>query len=865
MKEKHTTTRKKSRNIFLNIYYFFSGYLYLALLLAGAVLSIVAFLFVLELVFPKYVHVFDYSLSKRTFTELIGAGKYNAAINFYEQKEELFDNSMDNGEHLSVLADCYMATGDYGEAEKIRLDLYNFTFMTDKQREDLEDVKQSEIDIIKFGLAKELCKLYTLMGDVVGYEEYYNRMKDHMTPQAKERAAEMVEYGDGKLPGDFTLEAVSLGDDIRMLYRKDPKMAIDSLNSLVMEAMRVSDKPDPVIRDFNQLINWIIDTDGIIQAYPIICTAVDYANRSLRIVENKMNIADLSEICYEAHDMGNAKRFYVTYRNFVKKHFAETDMEYLKSQYMGFKYLEQQGKYDKLLKEMKSCFTSLRSVIQTNFHNMNEYQREHFVSMLKEPFEYAEDLLTRYPSEELAQICYDNAVFMKGLLLRSNRTVRNSIQKLGDPSLMEKYNELLEAYKELTYRSEIRNIGNSIAVRNLEKRIYELDKEISAACAEYAKATSAGLVTSKEIRKALKNNSAAVEFIETKSGYLYALLLTKRDGVRYIPLTTREDISQHLRQDIAYIYSDEELTAKIWKPIADCLSEVETLYYSTSGIFNRIAIGSLAVDYGHYVCDDISMRLMSSTANLAVLESIDSEKTSKIQYASVWGGIDYGTAADDSAVSEFRTAITRGESITPLRFSLEEVSNIEQMLSGKGYSVNLYSGMGATEGSFRNRSSKGDYLLHLSTHGFFQEDHANMSLTNPMYNSGLFMAGADSTWVNNLPHSPNDGILRSDEIQYMDFSGCHLAVLSACETGVGYNENSEGVYGLQRAFKLAGVDKILMSLWKVSDYHTSELMKELYSNIASGMPIEKALKAAQDTIRAEYSSPLYWGGFVLLD
>ena len=229
MKEKHTTTRKKSRNIFLNIYYFFSGYLYLALLLAGAVLSIVAFLFVLELVFPKYVHVFDYSLSKRTFTELIGAGKYNAAINFYEQKEELFDSSMDNAEHLSVLADCYMATGDYGEAEKIRLDLYNFTFMTDKQREDLEDVKQSEIDIIKFGLAKELCKLYTLMGDVVGYEEYYNRMKEHMTPQAKERAAEMVEYGDGKLPGDFTLEAVSLGDDIRMLYRKDPKMAIESL------------------------------------------------------------------------------------------------------------------------------------------------------------------------------------------------------------------------------------------------------------------------------------------------------------------------------------------------------------------------------------------------------------------------------------------------------------------------------------------------------------------------------------------------------------------------------------------------------------------------------------------------------------
>ena len=865
MKEKNTTPRKKSGNIFLNIYYFFSAYLYLALIAAGAVLSIVVFLFLLELVFPKYVHIFDYSLSKRTFTELIGAGKYNAAINFYEQKEALFDSSMDNAEHLSVLADCYIATGDYGEAEKIRLDLYNFTFMTDKQRQKLEDAKQAEIDIIKFGLAKELCKLYTLMGDVVGYDEYYNRMKEHMTPQAKERAAEMVEYGEGKLPGNFTLEAVSLADDIRVLYRKDPQMAIDSLHSLVIESMRVSDKADPVIRDFNQLINWVIDTDGIVQAYPIICRAVDYANSTLRIVENELNLADLSEICYRANDIGNAKRFYVTYRNCVRKHFSKTDMEYLKSQYMGFKYLEAQGKYDRLLKEMVSCFTSLRSVIQTNFHNMNEYQREHFVSMLKEPFEYAEDLLTRYPSEDLAQICYDNAVFMKGLLLRSNRTLRNSIQNLGDPALMEKYNELLEAYKELTYRSEIRNIGNSIAVRSLEKKIYELDKEISAACSEYAKASSAGLVTSREIRKTLKNNSAAVEFIETKSGQLYALLLTRKDGVRYIPLATREDISQHLRQDIAHIYSDEALTAKIWKPIADCLAGVETLYYSTSGIFNRIAIGSLAVEYDHHVCDDISMKLVSNTANLATSEFVDNQMTDKIHYASVWGGIDYGTAVDDSVISEFRTAITRGENISPLRYSLDEVSNIGQMLSDNGYTVNLYSGKAATEGSFRSRSSKGDYILHLSTHGFFQEDHINMSLTNPMYNSGLFMAGADSTWVNNLPHSPNDGILRSDEIQYMDFSGCHLAVLSACETGVGYNENSEGVYGLQRAFKLAGVNKILMSLWKVSDYHTSELMKKLYDGISDGKSVEDALKYAQDAVREENSSPLYWGGFVLMD
>ena len=103
MKEKRKSPRKKSGNFFLNIYYFFSAYLYLAFWLVMSVVGIVATLFVLELVFPRYVHIFDYSLSKRTFTELIGAGRYNAAINFYDQKKDLFNNSKTTSNTLLLL------------------------------------------------------------------------------------------------------------------------------------------------------------------------------------------------------------------------------------------------------------------------------------------------------------------------------------------------------------------------------------------------------------------------------------------------------------------------------------------------------------------------------------------------------------------------------------------------------------------------------------------------------------------------------------------------------------------------------------------------------------------------------------------
>ncbi|MEI9909495.1 MAG: CHAT domain-containing protein [Bacteroidota bacterium] len=98
----------------------------------------------------------------------------------------------------------------------------------------------------------------------------------------------------------------------------------------------------------------------------------------------------------------------------------------------------------------------------------------------------------------------------------------------------------------------------------------------------------------------------------------------------------------------------------------------------------------------------------------------------------------------------------------------------------------------------------------------------------------------------------------------MDLSKTHLVVLSACETALGDIKGNEGVFGLQRAFKLAGVKNMILSLWRVPDAETAELMTTFYNYYIKGKPVREAFNAAQKDMRAKYK-PYYWAAFVLIE
>jgi CHAT domain-containing protein len=192
----------------------------------------------------------------------------------------------------------------------------------------------------------------------------------------------------------------------------------------------------------------------------------------------------------------------------------------------------------------------------------------------------------------------------------------------------------------------------------------------------------------------------------------------------------------------------------------------------------------------------------------------------------------------------------------------------------------VYSGAKGNEESFKALNGKKYSILHLATHGFFIEDiekkHDERELLqrvgggqkafeNPLLRSGLILSGGNLAWTNNTVADVEDGILFADEVARLNLLGTELVVLSACETALGEVNNSEGVFGLQRAFKLAGVETLIMSLWQVDDQATMLLMEQFYQNWLSGKSKQEAMKEARKSLRAEYESPFYWAAFVLMD
>lgn len=190
--------------------------------------------------------------------------------------------------------------------------------------------------------------------------------------------------------------------------------------------------------------------------------------------------------------------------------------------------------------------------------------------------------------------------------------------------------------------------------------------------------------------------------------------------------------------------------------------------------------------------------------------------------------------------------------------------------------MTLEEGTEATEENLRKQLAKKPDVIHLATHGFFiaKSDearkvpffqHYSQAIENSMQRAGIALAGAEDTWTGvQQPDEANDGILTANEVAQMDLNGTQLVTLSACETALG-DYSFEGVFGLPRGFKQAGVKSLLVSLWSVNDKSTSLLMSSFYRYWMQGETKQQAFKHAVNDVRKDYPEPFYWAPFVLLD
>ncbi|HRI61783.1 MAG TPA: CHAT domain-containing protein, partial [Saprospiraceae bacterium] len=521
----------------------------------------------------------------------------------------------------------------------------------------------------------------------------------------------------------------------------------------------------------------------------------------------------------------------------------------------------------------------------------------------------------------IAARSYDNALFHKGFLL-SAVTERNNL--CATDSVAASLANLQKLYLNRLERAYAKPVAerDSADVAAWEEKVNQLEKELAQRVVGFGDASRQ--VGWQEVQAKLRPNEAAIEFVhyqfwrnqqKTDSIQYTAILLRPGNTApTFIPLFEEKQLDELLpgtvKRRVDYVEHLYALAGReaminkkqqrtiydlVWRPIVPHLSGVKKVYFSPSGLLHRVNLSAIPVSEDTVLADLCQLVQLGSTRQLVAPGTTTDFPT---RDAVLFGGIIYD--ADSTTVNDSDTirssTIFRGEldfSMTDtslrggswkyLKATQKEAADIGDLMRANGFAPAIRSGHAATEDFFKSigQGTPSPRILHLATHGFFFPDPASTNVDrrslegepvfkisdHPMIRSGLILANANYAWKGgHVPEGKDDGILTAYEISQMNLSGTELVVLSACETGLGQIRGNEGVYGLQRAFKIAGAKYLLMSLWQVPDKHTQELMTIFYQKwLGEKQDIRAAFRGAQMEMRAKYKSPFYWAGFVLVE
>jgi CHAT domain-containing protein len=337
----------------------------------------------------------------------------------------------------------------------------------------------------------------------------------------------------------------------------------------------------------------------------------------------------------------------------------------------------------------------------------------------------------------------------------------------------------------------------------------------------------------------------------------------------------------------------------LWKPLEKWLKGVTTIYYAPAGGLHKINFDAIAVNKDEILGDRYRLVRLGSTRSL-----LSRERNSTIMNRSAYlfGDIQY--SPDSSEIVKSRKAETgrtsekspdnpsgtkeyTAEPWSELAGTGAEIAEIKATLSRNNFITKEFTRKNASESLFKSIGKTGESpsVIHLATHGFFYpRAHSSgkkryseiqsgnnpviVKNSDPMFRSGLLLYGGNYYWLNGEPYNEEgeDGLLMAFEISQMNLSRTELVVLSACETALGDIKGHEGVFGLQRAFKVAGVRYLIVSLWEVPDQSTADFMNKFYRNwIELKLSIPDAFRKTQKQMRATYRNPLDWAGFILIE
>lgn len=553
--------------------------------------------------------------------------------------------------------------------------------------------------------------------------------------------------------------------------------------------------------------------------------------------------------------------------------------------------------YNETMKLLAKRYDLVRDYIMNSYAALNESER---VALTESGVATGQDIYLLLPyvnDHRWRQLAYDATLTFKNILLTSTNMARRAVYSSGDSALIAKYEQSRQLRNVLQAMSGSQNQIDDMA-KNF-KDLRRLEDEIEAGCPALENIKLKQSADWRDVQRALGRRDVAVEYIahpdhRDRLIHYSALVLRKGDKAPiFVPLATQPEIERLLSVSVnaskqetgvnrtyRYNQTGRELYSKVWAPIDSLIGDAENVYFAPTAQLSYLAFAAIEDSTRTPLCQRYRLHQLSSTAEVCQLKSKSKSKkkgADEPTYGLI-GGIRYDAdqaKADDrlrnwAYLPNSRTEIDFIDSLYCANFSVEPKRLRE---------------LEATEAEVRALSGNSPRILQLSTHGFYssapQASHQpffiNKGLTNdsvpnfgipPLKRGGIILADANTVWNNESQRDDEtDGVLTSEELSSLDLSNTDLTVLSACETGLGEYSVTEGINGLQRGLKLAGVKSIIMTLWRVNDRASNEFMQLLHTHIiVDRQEARLAFHNTQREMQAKYpNSPYLWAPFVMLD
>lgn len=506
---------------------------------------------------------------------------------------------------------------------------------------------------------------------------------------------------------------------------------------------------------------------------------------------------------------------------------------------------------------------------------------------------------------------FNTQLFIKSMLLTDSRNMLESVRNSKDSVTQRVFGAWQKDKKILSKQYALPEIDRDKDLSQLEQKVEEEEKELVSRSSGFRDLRKNLDIKFQDVQKGLKDDEAAVEFVNFRlirngraDSIIYAaFVIRKKDKIpQFIPLfeeqqltaiTSRFGKTSKVVVNMLYPGKKEkdydlnspsfQLYSLVWKPLETSLSGIKKVYYSPAGQLYNIAFHALVTDSLILLSDKYSLQQLTSIRDLALGDKI-AEKQTQMNIALFGGAVFSMDSAElvnnygQPLKSLLKTGIKKQNGAWPeLAGTRDEVDAIGKLYTKNNSVAKIYMGVDASEGKLKSINNISPQTLFIATHGFFlpspdeikkQNVHTGnvyARADNPLLRSGLILSGGNYVWSGKKPiEGIEDGVVTAYEISQLNLSNTKLVVLSACETGLGDVKKTEGVFGLQRAFKLAGVDDLVVSLWKVPDKETSELMTTFFSYWLQGKNLTEAFNMAQADMRKKYP-PYYWAAFVLVE